>query len=143
MHDHSLIERQWILLRTLVVRRHGISVRDLAREAKVAEKTIRRDLISQKRGFPLLETNGEHGRNTYRLANADNLPPLTFAFDEGLVIYLARPFLEPLAGTQLWEAAHSTLKKIWATLSEAALEYLDQFPRLFHTTVHRFGDYKA
>jgi DeoR-like helix-turn-helix domain len=63
MHDQTSIERQWILLRTLVARRHGISVRDMAREAKVAEKTIRRDLqLFQKLGFPLLETNCERGR---------------------------------------------------------------------------------
>jgi hypothetical protein len=63
MHDQTSIERQWILLRTLVARRHGISVSDMAREAKVAEKTIRRDLeLFQKLGFPLLETNCERGR---------------------------------------------------------------------------------
>jgi predicted DNA-binding transcriptional regulator YafY len=144
VHDQTSMERQWILLRTLVARRHGISVRDMAREAKVAEKTIRRDLqLFQKLGFPLLETNCERGRKTYRMAHAENVPPLTFAFDEALVIYLARPFLEPLAGTQLWEAAHSALIKIRATLSKQALEYLDHFPQLFHTTAHGFGDYKA
>ena len=144
MHDHASIERQWILLQMLIARRLGISVRNMARETGVAEKTIRRDLLLfQKRGFPLRVTNGERGRKTYRLAHADNVPPLTFAFDEALVIYLARPFLEPLAGTQLWEAAHSALKKIRATLSESALEYLDQFPRLFHVTTNGFGDYKA
>ena len=71
MNDYTSIERQWILLRTLVVRRHGISIRDMAHEAKVAEKTIRRDLrLFQKLGFPLLETNGERGRKTWRLAQA-------------------------------------------------------------------------
>jgi predicted DNA-binding transcriptional regulator YafY len=144
MHDQASLERQWLLLRTLGARRLGISVREMARETGVAEKTIRRDIrLFEKLGFPVRETNGERGRKTYRLAHADNVPPLTFTFDEALVIYLARPFLEPLAGTQLWDAAHSALKKIRATLSESALAYLERFPLLFHTTAHGFGDYKG
>ena len=62
MHDQTSIERQWILLRTLVGRRYGISVRDVAYEAKFAEKTIRCDLrLFQKLGFPIREINGERG----------------------------------------------------------------------------------
>jgi HTH domain len=121
MHDQASIERQWLLLRTLGARRLGISVREMARETGVADKTIRRDIqLFQKLGFPVRETNGERGRKTYRLLHADNVPLLSFTFDEALVIYLARPFLEPLAGTRLWEAGHSALKKIRATLSESA-----------------------
>jgi predicted DNA-binding transcriptional regulator YafY len=65
MHDQTSFERQWILLRTLGTRRLGISVRDMARETGVAEKTIRRDLqLFQKLGFPLMEINGERGRKS-------------------------------------------------------------------------------
>ena len=112
MHDHASIERQWILLHMLSARRFGISVRDMAHETRVAEKTIRRDLkLFQRHCFPLRETNGERGRKTWRLPHADNVPPLAFALDEAIVFYLARPFLEPLAGTQLWEAATSPSKR--------------------------------
>ena len=45
------------------------------------------------------------------------------------MLYLGRPFLEPMAGTQLWQAAHSAMRKIRATLSESALEYLERFPQ--------------
>ena len=55
------------------------------------------------------------------------------------MIYLARPFLEPLAGTQLWEAAHSAFRKIRATLNEDAIAYLEQFPELFHYTTRGHG----
>ena len=48
-----------------------------------------------------------------------------------------------LAGTQLWEAAHSALKKIRATLSESAPGIPRPISVLFHTTAHGFGDYKA
>jgi predicted DNA-binding transcriptional regulator YafY len=142
MHDDVPIKRHWILLRTLCARRLGMSVREMALEMGVAEKTIRRDLeLFRRLGFPLVETNGERGRKTWRLTDGGGLPPLQFTFDEALVIYLARPFLEPLAGTQLWEAAHSAFRKIKATLNEPALAYLERFPRLFHYTTAGFGDY--
>ena len=142
MPDEPSLERQLNLIRTLIARRYGTTVGEMAREMGVAEKTIRRDLLRFKKlGFPLVETTGERGRKTWRLAHDLKLPPLTFAFDEALVLYLARPFLEPLVGTNLWEAAHSALRKIRATLSESALAYLDEFPKFFHSTTHGLGNY--
>jgi len=90
-----------------------------------------------------VETDGERGRKTWRLGGGASVPPLQFTFDEAVVLYLARPFLEPLAGTQLWQAAHSALRKIRATLDERAIAYLDQFPQLFHCTTFGFGDYSS
>jgi len=142
MPDDVPVYRHWILLRTLGARRHGLTVREMAQDMGVAEKTIRRDLaLFQRLGFPLVETNGERGRKTWRLAGGGSAPPLQFTFDEAVVLYLARPFLEPLAGTQLWQAAHSALRKIRATLDERAIAYFDQFPQLFHCTTFDFGDY--
>jgi len=142
MSDDVPVYRHWILLRTLGARRHGLTVREMAREMDVAEKTIRRDLaLFQRLGFPLMETNGERGRKTWRLAGGGSAPPLQFTFDEAVVLYLARPFLEPLAGTQLWQAAHSALRKIRATLDERAIAYLEQFPQLFHCTTFGLGNY--
>jgi predicted DNA-binding transcriptional regulator YafY len=142
MTEEPSLIRQLILIRTLLARRYGATVRELAHEMGVAEKTIRRDLNRFKKvGFSLVETTEERGRKTWRLVNDGRLPPLTFTFDEAVVLYLARPFLEPLAGTQLWHAAHSAMRKIRATLSESAMKYLDQFPKLFHSTSNGFGNY--
>jgi len=136
------VHRHWLLLRTLGARRHGLTVREMAQEMGVAEKTIRRDLVLFKRlAFPLLETNGERGRRTWRLGPGGGAPPLQFTFDEAVALYLARPFLEPLAGTELWQAAHRALRKIRATLDEPAIAYLERFPQLFHCTTFGFGDY--
>ena len=70
-------------------------------------------------------------------------PPLGFAFDEAVALYIARRLLEPLAGTHFWTAAQSALKKTRSALSPAALEYIDRFGQAFHRT--RFGesDYAA
>ncbi len=144
MSDEVPIYRHWLLLRTLGARRHGLTVREMAREMKVADKTIRRDLmLFQRLGFPLEETNGERGRKTWRIGAGVNAPPLQFTFDEAVVLYLFRPFLEPLAGTQLWEAAHNALRKIRATLDERAIAYLEKFPQLFHCTTFELGDYSS
>jgi predicted DNA-binding transcriptional regulator YafY len=54
--ENSLV-RQWILLRTLSARRQGVTVREIAAELGVCNKTIRRDLVAfAKAGFPLHET---------------------------------------------------------------------------------------
>ena len=140
MHDEPPLTRHLMLIRTP----GGLERPELAQEMGVTEKTIRRDLTRLTRaGFPLVESTEDHGRKTWRLANDGKLPPLTFTFDEALVLHLARPFLEPLAGTQLWQAAHSALRKIRATLNESALAYFDQFPDFLHSTTSGFGNYAS
>ena len=48
--------RQWRLLRQLSARPEGLSLRELAREVEVSQKTIHRDLqLFQRAGFPLHE----------------------------------------------------------------------------------------
>jgi predicted DNA-binding transcriptional regulator YafY len=144
MHDEPSLTRHLLLIRTLIARRFGATVKDLARELGVTEKTIRRDFNRLKQcGFPLVEATEDRGRKTWGVTDDGRLPPLAFAFDEAVVLYLARPFLEPLVGTELWEAAHSAMRKIRATLSAPALEYLDQFPGFFHSTTHGFGNYSS
>ncbi len=144
MHDEPSLTRHLILIRTLSARRSGATVKELARESGVTEKTIRRDFNRLKQcGFPLVESTGDHGRKTWRVTNDGKLPPLVFAVDEAVVLYLARQLLEPLAGTCLWEAAHRAMRKVRATLGESAIEYLDRFPKLFHSTTSGFGDYSS
>ena len=142
MIDDPTVIRQWRMLRMLGSRRHGIVVSEMAREFAVNDRTIRRDLQKlQQVGFPIEETTGERGTKIWRLADHAIVPPLAFTYDEAIVFHLARPLLEPLCGTQLWEAAHSALRKIKATLSEQAIEYLELFPRLFHCTTQGYSNY--
>jgi predicted DNA-binding transcriptional regulator YafY len=144
MPEDPSLTRQLILIRTLCGRRFGVTVKDLARELGVTERTIHRDFDRLKRcGYSLTETTEDHGRKTWQVANDGKLPPLTFTYDEAAVLYLARPLLEPLAGTLFWQAAHRAMRKIRATLSKPALEYLDRFPTLFHSTTNGFGNYSS
>jgi predicted DNA-binding transcriptional regulator YafY len=122
MHDQSPIHRHWLLLRTLSACRYGLTVRAMADEAGVGVKTIRRDLdLFCNLAFPLEETTSAFGRKTYRMTNPADVPPLSFRLDEALALDLSRPFLEPLAGTQFWEAAQSAFRKIRASLGEPEL----------------------
>lgn len=135
----SPMTRQWILLRILSARRYGATVKELAAELEVSEKTVRRDLVAlQTAGLPLEETVFERGLKRWRIDLERWQTPVGFAFDEVAALHIARRLLEPLAGTPFWSAAQSALKKTRATLSSAALDYLDRFGETFHRT--RFGD---
>ena len=106
MPDESPLVRQWILLRMLSARRYGATVREMAEETGVSEKTIRRDLQTfQRVGFPLVESVRDHGRKQWHIEHSSGQPPLTFTFDEAIALYLARHLMEPLAGTVFWDAA--------------------------------------
>jgi predicted DNA-binding transcriptional regulator YafY len=140
--EASPLIRQWLLLRTLCARHHGLTVQELVAEMEVGERTIRRDLEAfQTAGFPLTETVGQFGRKSYRIDPQKNQPGMSFAFDEALALYLGRRFLEPLAGTVFWEAAQRAFRKIRSTLGKEALKYVDQFAAVFHQTAVGASDY--
>ena len=126
----------------LSARRHGATVRELSDEMGVVDKTIRRDLqFLASIGFPLTETVGEYGRKSWKLDGGPGVPSLKFNLTEVLSLYLARRFLEPLAGTNVWIGAQSAFKKIRATLGEGAVEYLDKLAHVFQQTPLAAGDY--
>lgn len=136
------LERQWVILRTLAARRFGATVRELADEHNVSQKTIRRDLILlQSLGFPISPQPGPHGRNHWHAPHDASTPPLTFDISELLALYLGRTLLNPLAGTVVWDAAHSAHRKIKATLPESALNYLDSLSACLHRTSFRDSRY--
>ena len=70
MTVESPLVRQWILLRTLCARRYGATVKEMAEELGVSERTVRRDLETfQRSGFRWRkslrntgEKNGESNR---------------------------------------------------------------------------------
>jgi predicted DNA-binding transcriptional regulator YafY len=142
MSDESALVRQWRLLKLLSSRHYGATVKELADEMQVVEKTIRRDLQTfQQVGFPLEEIVGERGRKSWRVRVAKDQPELSFALDEALALYMGRRFLEPLAGTYFWEAAQGAFKKIRSCLGKSALQYLETIAGRLHHRVVGAGDY--
>lgn len=142
MAEQASLLRQWLLLKTLSARRHGATLRELAAEMQVCEKTIRRDLETfLAAGFPVVETLAQFGRKQWHL-DTDRVPPgMAFTFDEALAFYLGRHLLEPLAGTPIWDAAQRGLKKVRASLSESALSYIEKFADIFRQTSFGRHDY--
>src|SRR5437868_696997 len=135
MRDDSSLRRQWILLKSLSASRLGLTVREMAIDAGVTEKTIRRDLeLFQRIGFPLEETVAEFGRKKWKINGHGNQPPLSFTFEEAAALYVARRFLDPLAGTLISDAAQTAFRKIRASLGEPVLNYLECFRHFFHQT---------
>ena len=142
MPEDSPLVRQWILLRLLCSRRYGVSVKEMAQEMDVSDKTIRRDLETfQNAGFPLQAVEEDFGRKKWCIDPAKNEPGLSFTFDEAIALYLGRHFLEPLAGTLFWDAAQRAFKKIRASLGEEALRYVERFAGMFHQTMVGVSDY--
>ncbi|MEX2140459.1 MAG: WYL domain-containing protein [Pirellulales bacterium] len=144
MSEQNSLVRQWILLRTLSSRRDGVTVKEIALELGVCDKTVRRDLVAfAAAGFPLNETVEAHGRKFWRLSLGNGQPELSFAFDEALALFLGRRFLEPLAGTYLWEAAQQAFKKVRACLGRPALAYLEKMAGNLHHTTIGASDYST
>lgn len=144
LRDETCLRRQWSLLRTLSAGRCGLTLRRMAAELGVTERTIRRDLdVFRDVGFPLEEEVGDFGRKTWRIKPGDGRPPLAFTFDEAVALHLGSRLLEPLAGTFFWEASRNAFQKIQAALGTGVLEYLNGFAGLFHQTGAGLGDYAA
>lgn len=127
MPDDAPLLRQWTLLRLLSGRLRGGAVKELAREANVSEKTIRRDLdLFRSVGFPIREEVVEHGKKCWRIDSRWNEQPLSFTFDEALALYLGRRFLEPLGGSVFADVTRSAFAKIRAVLDKVALAHVEK-----------------
>ena len=135
MADTSRLLRQWKILAALSSRAAHTTLRDLAREQGVSEKTIARDLIILKRaGFPFQETLGDYGRKQWRLSPQHALPALSLNWEEAISLWLARRFMKPLAGTNFWIAANQAFQKVRAILGDGPLRYLERMAGAFHLT---------
>jgi len=134
--------RQWLLLRRLSGQRYGMTLEEMADEAGVSSRTIRRDLRAFERaGFPLVERVEEQGLKRWRLDGQSKLPELTFTFDQAASLYLGRHLMEPLAGTLFWSSSQQAFQKIRAMLGTDVLAYLDTFRAAFHQTAVGTSDY--
>lgn len=144
MRDETCLRRQWALLRALTSRRLGLSIRQMADEVGVTQRTIRRDLeVFRSVGFPLEEAVGEFGRKVWTIKPGRDQPPLSFTYDEAIALHLGGRMLEPLAGTPFGEAAGDAFRKIRSALGPGALAYLGRFSALFHETGVGHRDYAS
>jgi predicted DNA-binding transcriptional regulator YafY len=144
MPDETSMLRQWKLIRMLSARRFGLTIRDMAREMNVGDRTIRRDLsMFRSVGFRLEEKTGDRGCKTWQMPGDQGHPPLTFTLEEVAALYMGRQLLGPLAGTPFWSAAQSAWGKVRASLGKTVSEYLERAPKIFHCTSFGRCDYAS
>ena len=138
----SPLVRQWLLLKTLCTRTNGESVRNLASEMEVSEKTIRRDISTfLDAGVPIEESTGEQGTKHYRLNPKAARADLAFTFDEALALYLCRRYLAPFQGTHLWTSTLRAFRKIHASLGQQAIQYAERFSSMIQDSPFARTDY--
>jgi predicted DNA-binding transcriptional regulator YafY len=142
MADRPTLIRQWLLIRALCASRSGWSIRDLAAEFSVSEKSIRRDLDALTlAGFRLSETVEDRGRKRWRLDGSQSVPLPELNLSEAAALYLGRRLLEPLAGTTLWESAQSAFVKLRQQFCPDTLAWLESLAVTLHETTFGQSDY--
>lgn len=139
--DSIRLVRQWKMLTTLSSRHYGMTVREMAQEFGVGQRTISRDISLLKSiGFPLKESVGERGRKTWGMSS-NNIPALSFNWQEAFSLFVGRVLVQQLAGTPFFDGAHAAYNKIKATFSETTLDYLEKMASEFLQTNIGHSDY--
>lgn len=127
--------RQWQVLRTIEASRTGVTIHELAAEAHVTTRTIRRDLQAlQEAGFAVYDEGGEQETKRWRL---DGSPFRTV--QEGLsvadvaALYLSRAVVEGASGWPLSEELRQAFSKLERALNPRMREFLSTLPRVLST----------
>lgn len=119
------ILRHWNLLRALQTRGQGLTLRELADEHEVSQRTIQRDFeILQELGFPIDHEDDEYGKRFWRLPHDFfKSAPLVMSLTEALSLHLAENLLAPLTGTLFADGLAAIRDKIRCQIPSKALEY--------------------
>ncbi len=126
-------------LTTLLRRGRVVRATDLARELRVSERTIYRDVQSLVlAGVPV---EGEAGVG-YVLRRGSELPPLMFSPDEARSLTLGARMVQAWGDPQLEESARSVLEKVRAVAPESLQRDLDD-PTLMVPGFHVSRDVRA
>ena len=133
--------RQWRILKRIEGGRYT-TVRDLAEEHGVTDRTIRRDLEAlQEAGFPLYDERAD-GRKIWRLIDGyKQRLSQSFTLSELAALYFGKNLMSFLGGAPFAQDLESAFEKIREALPSRSLPYLDRMQRLFATRPDPFKDY--
>ncbi len=133
MPRNQEVVRQWNILRTLDANRLGVHLDQLAGEAGVSSRTIRRDLEAlQEAGFPVLDV--KDGRRTLWQVDGrlfKRLEDMGLSLSELSALYVGRTMLECLVGPPFRDDVRSALQKIATVLPRALRDALDEMHGVF------------
>ena len=129
--------RQWQILREIEGRRTGVTIHDLARQAGVTTRTIRRDLQAlQEAGFAVFDEGEENATKRWKL----EAQPFR-ALQEGLsvsdvaALYLSRALAEAMPGWPLAAELREAFAKIDRSLNDRMREFLASLPQVLSAKV--------
>jgi len=124
--------RQWQILREIEAHRTGVTIHELAQNAGVTTRTIRRDLQAlQEAGFAMFDEGGEHETKRWKL----QVQPFK-AVQDGLsvadvaALYLSRSVVEALSGWPLADELRAAFEKIDRALNPRMREFLSTLPQV-------------
>lgn len=137
------ILRHWNLLRMLQTRGGGLSLRDIASELEVTERTVQRDFeLLQEAGFPIEYEEDEFGKRYWRMPHDFfSTGPLVISLTEAVSLHLAEDLFAPLAGTLFADGLRSVLDKVHSLLPARALEYFRELDQTVYVRQRARTDY--
>jgi len=127
---HNEIVRQWEIIRTLEECAHGKSLRALAEQLSVTERTVRRDLeVIERAGFMLDQiTVNDERRSILKRDFFRGVAARGFTLSEMCALYFSRSLLECFGGAPFREDLIRAFDKIEAALPPGLWRYIDQLP---------------
>jgi predicted DNA-binding transcriptional regulator YafY len=127
---HLEIIRQWNMLREIEASRFGKTLKELAEDARVTTRTIRRDLDAlEQAGFAFEKVTVE-GTPRWKLDRAlyRGLVDAGLNLPEVCALYFSRTLLSCLAGTPFHRDLASAFEKLETAIAPGIREYLDRLP---------------
>ncbi|MVO98064.1 helix-turn-helix transcriptional regulator [Paenibacillus lutrae] len=108
-----------------VNQKRKFTVRELAEEFGVSQRTILRDLQElSELGVPLYSEVGPHGG--YRVLRERLLPPIAFSEEEAVAIFFAIHALRHYSSLPFEAESHSALKKFYSHMPHDTRDRIDQ-----------------
>lgn len=138
--------RQWQILRAIESARTGVTIHDLAEQAGVTTRTIRRDLQAlQEAGFAVYDEGEEHDTKRWKLdAQPFRSVEAGLGVQDVAALYLSRSIVESLSAWPLADELRVALGKIEGALNPRMREFLATLPQVVSTkAVPRAGSASA
>lgn len=127
--------RQWQILREVESARTGVTIHDLAAQAGVTTRTIRRDLQAlQEAGFAIYDEGEEHDTKRWKLdARPFHSVEAGLGVQDVAALYLSRSIVEALSAWPLADELRNALAKIEGALNPRMREFLATLPQVVST----------
>ncbi len=138
--SNATFTKQWRLIQLLSLSKNGLTLEEIAQKTGQNQRTIQRYFaLLRENKIPLIEERDKTtGLKRYKITwSTPHFTP-----DELLAIYMARPFLQPMAGTSQWEAMQRAIDKIRKSFGTKLLQHLDQHGASFAKTKFGSSNYR-